>query len=136
MPLYEASVQHAFTADHALPLPTGGMEDSHKHTWLMTATFRARQLDSTMAVVIDFTLVLDALSAIAATFEGGSLNDHADFIDGRPSAERVAQVVAESLTEQLDALLTDPSEKGPWLQRVEVTEAPGCAAAYLPADSK
>ena len=56
MAAYEASVQHAFTADHALPLPTGGAEGPHKHTWLMTATFRARELDATMAVVIVFLL--------------------------------------------------------------------------------
>jgi len=129
---YEASVQQAFTAAHSLPLPTGGREPSHKHTWVITATFRARQLDDTMAVVIDFVAVQAALKAIAADLEGGDLNNQEAFIDGRASAERVAELVAGLLADQLSGLLTGPDDQGPWLHCVEVTEAPGCAAAFLP----
>ena len=132
MSVYEASVQQAFTANHALPLPAGGMEDPHKHTWLMTATFRARRLDETMAVAIDFVRVAEVLTALARDFESCDLNDRPEFIDGRPSAERVAEMVAGRLADELAAELTDPSGQGPWLHGVEVTEAPGCSAAFYP----
>lgn len=132
MRCYEASVQQAFTAAHSLPLPAGGREPSHKHTWVITATFRARTLDDTMAVVIDFVAVQQAMEAIAADLEGGDLNAREDFIDGRASAERVAEMVADRLADQLSDLLTGPDDAGPWLYCVSVTEAPGCAAAFLP----
>ena len=132
MSVYEASVQQAFTANHALPLPAGGMEDPHKHTWLMTATFRARRLDETMAVAIDFVRVAEALAEIARDFESCDLNDRPEFVDGRPSAERVAQIVAGRLDDALADELTDPAGDGPWLHCVDVTEAPGCSAAFYP----
>ena len=132
MSIYEASVQQAFTAHHALPLPAGGVEDSHKHTWLMTATFRARRLDETMAVAIDFVRVAEALQDIARDFESCDLNDRPEFVDGRSSAERVAEMVAHRLVDTLGDELADPTGEGPWLYGVEVTEAPGCSAAFYP----
>ncbi|MHC4561343.1 MAG: 6-pyruvoyl trahydropterin synthase family protein [Planctomycetota bacterium] len=132
MSIYEASVQQAFTAGHSLPLPTGGREEVHKHTWLITASFRARQLDPTMAVAIDFVAVEVALKTIAAGLEGTDLSELDAFIDDRPSAERVAQIVAERLMDDLRDLLTAADGDGPWLHCVSVTEAPGCVAAYLP----
>jgi hypothetical protein len=132
MSLYEASVEQAFTAVHSLPLPTGGREESHKHTWLVTATFRARTLEPTMAVAIDFVAVEAALKTIAAGLEGEDLAELDVFVDGRPSAERVAQYVGERLMDDLGDLLTDADGDGPWLHRLSVTEAPGCVAAYLP----
>ena len=132
MSTYEATVQAAFTASHDLPLPTGGREESHKHTWVITAAFRAGRLDETMNVVIDFVVVLEALGEIAASLEGRNLNNLPDFIDGRPSAERVAAMIADRLTDALGDLLNPPGGEGPWLHRVEVTEAPGCVAVFLP----
>jgi 6-pyruvoyl-tetrahydropterin synthase len=129
---YEATVQSAFTASHDLPLPAGGREESHKHTWVVTAAFRAHQLDETMNVVIDFTVVLDVLGEIAALLEDCNLNDLPDFIDGRPSAERVAALIADRLSDALSDLLGPPGGDDPWLHRVEVTEAPGCVAVFLP----
>jgi len=134
--VYEASVQQAFTASHSVPLPAGGAEESHKHTWVITATFRARRLDETMAVVIDFVAAQQALEAIAAALEGGDLNQLPEFIDGRASAERVAEILAGRLVDQLSNELAAPEDGGPWLSRLALTEAPGCSAAYLPFDGK
>ncbi len=132
MSVYEATVQKAFTASHDLPLPAGGREDSHKHTWVITAAFRAGCLDETMNVVIDFLTVQASLDDIATSLEDLNLNDLPEFIDGRPSAERVAAMIADRLTDDLSDLLCEPGGDGPWLHRVEVTEAPGCVAAFLP----
>ena len=132
MSIFEASVQQAFAAHHSLPLPTGGVEDSHKHTWLITATFRGRQLDDTMGVVIDFVRVQAVLAEIAAGFESRNLNDLPAFMDGRSSAERVARAVTEHLIDALGDELTPPTGPGPWLHCVQVTEAPGCSAAFFP----
>ena len=131
MGTYEATVQKAFTASHDLPLPAGDREESHKHTWVITAAFRALELDETMNVVIDFTVVQDVLGEIAASLEGRNLNDLPDFIDGRPSAERVAAFLAGELAAALADELGTPGEPGPWLARVRVTEAPGCAATFI-----
>ncbi len=124
MAVYEASVEHAFSARHALPLPNGSREASHSHLWQIKATFRSDRLDETMGVVVDFLDIQQALREIADKLQGADLNKLPEFSDGRPSAERVAQYIAEMLIGRLCGAAG--------LHRVEVTEAPGCSAAYYP----
>lgn len=123
MSAYEASVQQEFQAAHALPLPDGRREQSHKHAWRVTATFRAERLDPVTGVVIDFLAAAEAVKAVTDELAGKDLNALEAFADGRPSAERLA----EHLARRLMARLTDCP-----LHRVAVTEAPGFAASFLP----
>jgi 6-pyruvoyltetrahydropterin/6-carboxytetrahydropterin synthase len=127
MSLFEATVQHTFRAAHSLPLPTGQAEEMHEHDWSVTARFQSPTLDDTMAVVIDFVAVDAALKAICGPLDGTSLNDLPDFADGKASAERVAQWLADRLAASLADVLRD---EGPWLASLTVTEAPGCQATY------
>lgn len=113
-----------FRATHAVRLPDGSLEESHEHTWRVTATFRSNRLDPTMGVVVDFLKVEAALSAIAAELEGRDLNSMDEFSQTGPSAEKVACYLAGRLAELL---------KGEGkLYCVSVTEAPNCRAAFYP----
>ncbi len=132
MAVYEINVQKAFTARHSLPLPDGTAEPAHSHDWLMTATFRAEQLDEAMGVVIDFLAVDAALAKIAAPLHDGDLNALPAFADGRVSAERVAEFIAGQLAAELTDELCPPDGRGAWLHSVNVTEAPGCSATFYP----
>lgn len=132
MAVYEINVQKAFTAKHSLPLPDGTVEPAHSHDWLMTATFRAEQLDQAMGVVIDFLAVDAALAKIAAPLQDGDLNSLPAFADGRVSAERVAEFIAGRLVAELADALTPPNGREVWLHGVNVTEAPGCSATFYP----
>jgi len=119
MSTYEVSVGGRFTASHALPLAGGGREETHKHEWRVTATFRSSSLSGETGVVVDFVKVQASLNAVTDQLDGRDLNSLPVLADGPPSAERVAEYLAERLA-------TDR------LYRVSVTEAPGCSAAYYP----
>ena len=131
MPYYEVSVDNSFAAYHSLPLPCGETEPRHEHHWHITAVFAAEQLDDVMGVVIDFLAVDKAMKAICSDLEGGDLNTLPAFADGKASAERVAAFLAGELAAALADELGTPGEPGPWLARVRVTEAPGCAATFI-----
>jgi len=130
MAVYEVNVQKAFTADHSLPLPDGTAEPSHRHEWIVTATFRSGRLDETMGVVIDFLAVQAALAEICDPLDGADLNTLPAFADGGVSAERVAEFIAERLAAAMADQLSQPGGEGAWLRCVNVTEAPGCSATF------
>jgi len=119
MSTYEVSVGGRFTASHALPLAGGGREKTHEHEWRVTATFRSKRLSGEMGVVVDFVKVQASLNAVTDQLDGRDLNSVPVLANAPPSAERVAEYLA-------DRLATDR------LYRVAVTEAPDCSAAYYP----
>ena len=121
---YEVSVEHAFRARHWVRLAGGGQEEPHEHTWRVTATLRSRRLTEDTAVVADFVHVKLALQTVCDEMDGGDLNAMAAFSDGGASAERVAEHIASGLAGR--------PEIGDLLARVEVTETPGCSAAFCP----
>lgn len=128
MGLYEAGVTRSFTARHSILISSSEGEPSHEHLWRFTATFRSSSLSEPQAVVVDFLDVLPVMDAIASELDGKDLNALDYFNDGRASAERVAEYLANQIIQRL-------SVGGKLLHRVEVTEAPGCFAAYYPGQS-
>ena len=122
--MYEISVDGRFRAKHAIRLADGSFEPGHEHLWSVRATFRARKLDETTGVVIDFVQVREAMEAMAAELNGRDLNAMDTFPSSSPSAELVARYVAVRLGQVLGA--------GCVPYRVDVTEAAGCTAAYYP----
>ena len=101
------------------------MEQSHEHTWRVTATFRAGRLAEPAGWVVDFLQVQAAMNDIARQLAGVDLNDLPAFGGEGASAERVAKFLAEALGRRMKA----DADK---LYRLAVTEAPGCLAAYYP----
>ena len=99
------------------------MEPSHAHEWQVRAAFRGAVLDPVTGVLIDFLAVKAALDALAGELEGTDLNAHAAFAASAPSAERVAEFLARRLA----AALAGEGR----LYSLEVSEAPGCRAAFL-----
>lgn len=124
MPTYEVSVDYGFTATHALPLPSGGLEESHTHDWRVTAMFRSPQLRQDTGVVVDFLDVRQALTAVCNELDGKDLNALPAFDGGNVSAEHVAEYIA--------TVLADRDGYEGILYCVQVTEATGCRAAYYP----
>ena len=120
---YEVSVESRFTARHAIAMPDGRMELSHSHEWQVRAAFRGAVLDPVTGVLIDFLAVKAALDALACELEGTDLNVHEAFRASSPSAERVAEFLARRL---MHALAGEGR-----LYSLEVSEAPGCRAAFL-----
>lgn len=117
--MYTAIVESTFHARHAVHYPDGSLEPLHAHDWIVRAVFRRPELDD-RHMVVDFCTAQEALAAVTETLHRRNLNELAEFRERTPTAEVVARYIFDGLAARdLHAL-----------QRVEVTEAPGCAAAY------
>jgi len=120
--MFELSVQRVFSAAHALSLG-GRRETLHGHDWRLTAVVVGGQLDAE-GLLCDFHALELAVDRIIAPFHNANLNEVEPFTRLNPSAERVAEYVADQLGRVLPT--------GVALARISVTEAPGCEATYIP----
>ncbi len=127
MPRFQVRIHRTFSASHQLRLPGDALEPLHGHNWSVALTVESQRLDS-MDCVMDFHELERQLDSILAGWNNRHLNEVAPFAADatspgvNPSAERVAQAIARRLA--LPA--------GVALLSVEVGEAVGCFAIYLP----
>lgn len=117
--MYRISVETNFDADHQVRMPGGTLEDRHGHNWCVRAVFASRELND-LEMVVDFLDAERALRQAIRPLDGAFLNGSPAFAGRNPTAELVARFIADRLVEH--GLRT--------LQRVEVTEAPGCVASF------
>lgn len=117
--MFSVSVEAGFSAVHRVRLSDGTLEPPHGHDWRVRAWFAASQLDD-RGMVVDFCAARLALESVVAQFHHRDLNAQEVFSGLNPTAEVVARVVFD----RLRGAAFDT------LRRVEVTEAPGCVAAY------
>ncbi len=122
--MFKITTESIFPASHALQLPDGSMEPTHGHNWPVWVTVASGQLDA-MDCVMDFHELERLVEQTIAPFRNRHLNDVPPFVNGtNPSAERVAEHIAQAVTAGLPAHVA--------LIEVRVGEAPGCTAAYQP----
>ncbi|MGD9689867.1 MAG: 6-pyruvoyl tetrahydropterin synthase family protein [Phycisphaerales bacterium] len=130
--MFAIRVQAVFSAAHALVI--GGVrEPLHGHDWHVTATLVGTTLDAD-GLLWDFHALEADLRELIAPFQNQNLNETRTFGERNPSAEAVAQNIGEGLTELLRTRLAR-YPKSEWsqglrIERVEVTEAPGCVAEW------
>jgi len=117
--MFTVSVETTFSATHRLRLYDGSFEPLHGHDWGVRAVFASQSLDDA-GMVVDFEAARGVLERLVTDLSYRHLNDHPAFSGENPTAEIVARHIYRVLEQ------TGP--KG--LQRVEVTEAPGCIASY------
>jgi 6-pyruvoyl-tetrahydropterin synthase len=86
----------AFEARHALTSYGGKPETPHAHRWEVAIRVGAGELNPEH-FALDFHAVHEALDDIAAPLAGTSLNDHPEIGRPSPTAERVAEVFADTL---------------------------------------
>jgi 6-pyruvoyltetrahydropterin/6-carboxytetrahydropterin synthase len=120
---YQITVERVFCASHQLLLIDGTLETLHGHNWTVRVTVAADQLDA-MDCVMDFHQLLVDLDTVLAPWHNHHLNDREPFKQQKinPSAERIAQIIGQSL----------PLPENVRLVKVDLTEAPGCQATWLP----
>lgn len=125
--MYEIRVEHTFSAAHALTIGSA-VEPLHGHDWRVRVTLEGPQLDAD-ALLCDFHTVEDVLRDICKPYHNKTLNDAPPFDQGaNPSAERVAQAIADELQIRIGDALAPHAR----IVSVSVTEAPGCQATYRP----
>jgi 6-pyruvoyltetrahydropterin/6-carboxytetrahydropterin synthase len=127
--MHQLTIQHVFSAAHAITI-RGEREPIHGHDWHTTVVICAETLDED-GLVCDFHAVEEILRGVCGPFHNRSLNDTPPFDTLNPTAEHVARYVAEELAARLDEAL--PVVRAPLVrvERVSVTEAPGCAATFI-----
>lgn len=123
--MFEISVQATFSAAHALSI-AGAREPVHGHDWKVTVVVSGTTLDAD-GLLCDFHTVEETLQTITKQYNNNNLNQIETFTRINPSAENVARVIGEILVAQLGGALAPHAR----IDRVTVTEAPGCAATYI-----
>ena len=119
--MYELRVERAFRARHALVIQ-GAREAPHEHDWHVTLVVIGAALDDD-GMLCDFHDLEQALDETIRPLRGVNLNHVAPFDESNPSAELVARHIAETISARLG--------ESARVDRVTVTEAPGCAATYV-----
>jgi 6-pyruvoyltetrahydropterin/6-carboxytetrahydropterin synthase len=120
--MFELSVQRVFSAAHAIVM-RGEREPLHGHDWNLELVVTADRLDDD-GLLCDFHAVQAVVDEVIRPFQSANLNQVPPFDHLNPTAEVVARHIAESTAARLPA--------GVRVARVRLTEAPGCAAHYLP----
>lgn len=117
--MFTVTVEHSFAAEHHVLMPDGTWELPHAHHWHVRAFFRSQKLDR-FAMVVDFVAVQGALTETLDVLNHTDLNTNPALSGAIPTAEVVAQFVLHAI------------QRAGWstIYKVEVTEAPGCVAAY------
>lgn len=128
--MFEIAVEITFTAAHALTI-AGLREPVHNHEWRVRAVLAGDDLDDD-GLVCDFHELEAALRAIVAPWRDRCLNDVEPFRRVNPSAERVAERIAEELRHWL----AESTQVRARVARVAVAEAPGCEAICIPRHSR
>ncbi|MEM1184153.1 MAG: 6-carboxytetrahydropterin synthase [Planctomycetota bacterium] len=122
--MYTLEINHEFCAAHALTI-AGVREPMHGHNFHVSVTLEAETLDSD-GLVCDFHSAMNTLVAVCDPFENADLNITRPFDETNPTAENIAQHVAEAMAAKLDPHLS-PNAR---IASARVTEAPGCSATY------
>jgi len=105
-----------FEARHALTSYHGEPEEPHGHEWQVAVRVGTNELNAE-GYAVDFHAVHEALSRAVAPLDGTDLNEHPEIGVPTPSAERVAEVVAQWLSPAF-------GELGARLLSVSVWEGP------------
>jgi 6-pyruvoyltetrahydropterin/6-carboxytetrahydropterin synthase len=108
--------QASFEARHALTSYRGKREASHGHPWKVEVRVGAAELNAE-GYALDFHEVQDVLAKAVAPLDRSDLNDHHRIGKPSPTAERVAEVLAERLTPEF-------AQVGGRLLMVSVWEGP------------
>lgn len=109
--------QAQFSASHALTLYLGAAEEQHEHVWKVAIEVSATELQPEH-FALDFHAVHAALAEAVAPLDGTDLNLHDRIGHPSPTAERVAEVLADDLVPRMARL-------GGALRTLSVWEGPG-----------
>ena len=124
--MYHLTVEREFCAAHAL-LIQGVREATHGHNFRLAVTVAGPALDKD-GLLLDFHALERVVDELIRPWQNADLNASRPFSQGvNPSTELIAQHVGTSVRQALVGLA--PTAR---LHSVRLTEAPGCAAVYLP----
>ncbi|MCX8007408.1 MAG: 6-carboxytetrahydropterin synthase QueD [Coriobacteriia bacterium] len=110
--MYTLTVKDHFDAAHALRWYAGECRNLHGHTWDVEVTVSGAELDG-RGILYDFKDLKSDLAAVLAPLDHGYLNDVPPFDELSPTAENLARVIFERISDLVERATED---------RVHVTE--------------
>ena len=122
--MFEVSVDHTFSAGHALRNYKGTCENVHGHNYKVRVTVAGEQLDFT-GLLVDFVDMQAVIRAVVDRLDHRFLNDLAPFDRLNPSAENLAKYFCDEITPQL-------RDQRLCIQAVTVWETDLTSATYRP----
>lgn len=101
--MYTVTVATDFVAQHFLTVPDPGPEgEVHSHHYELAVECSGPELNE-FGYLLDIDDLAGAIDGIEERYRDELLNDVDDFSDLNPSVEHFARIVADRLSERLDA---------------------------------
>jgi 6-pyruvoyltetrahydropterin/6-carboxytetrahydropterin synthase len=122
--MYSVRVEADFAAAHFLSHYRGKCENLHGHNYRVRLWAKGKSLNEG-GMLIDFSLLKDALRQVCKALDHCNLNDNPVFF-GDPSAERIARYVFDEVSRLL------PPQAVECLHAVDVFETAANMARYEP----
>jgi 6-pyruvoyltetrahydropterin/6-carboxytetrahydropterin synthase len=94
--MFEVTVEHTFSAAHALRNYHGKCERLHGHNWRVQVTMEGSELDES-GMLVDFTELKRVLRKVSERVDHYNLNEVPPFDAWNPSAENIARFFAEEI---------------------------------------
>jgi 6-pyruvoyltetrahydropterin/6-carboxytetrahydropterin synthase len=120
--MYELRVKLDFAAAHHLEGYPGDCARPHGHNWIVEIFARSEQLDS-IGLAMDFRTLKTAAKDVIGAWDHQDLNTLPDFQTINPSAEQIARLAFERLSQRIDHPQT-------WIEKVTIWENDRCSASY------
>ncbi len=98
--MYELTITGHFDAAHAIRDYPGECRNLHGHTWDVEVTVEGSELDE-IGIVYDFKRLKTDLAAVLERFDHGYLNEIPPFDVLNTTAENLATVVFDELSERV-----------------------------------
>ena len=100
--MYELSIDSYFDASHSIDSYDGEISRIHGHTWLVTVSVTAETLGE-LGYSVDFKVISTALKTILKRFDHVMLNELEELKGNNPTAENIARVLYNLLSEKLNS---------------------------------
>ncbi len=120
--MFELRVKVDFPAAHHLEGYPGDCARPHGHNWVLEVFACSKKLNS-IGLAMDFRELKRAAKALVEPWDHQDLNLLPDFKEINPSAEQIAKMAFDRLSEKLN-------NEGTWIERVTVWENERCSASY------
>jgi len=124
--MFELKIVTYFAAAHQLKMLASKCENLHGHNWKIEVYVTGKTLNEA-GILIDFGELKNHVADIIATLDHKFLNELEYFKDGKPSSEKIAVYIAETLQKKL---VDTPAS----VSRVTAWESENASAAYYPED--
>ena len=122
--MFEISVEHSFSAGHALRNYKGKCENVHGHNYKVQVTLAGNQLNAE-GLLMDFVELRAAIKGLLEKLDHHFLNDIPPFDQLNPSAENLAKYICDGIEPRT-------RNQGLRVQGVTVWETDTTSATYRP----